>query len=622
MTLSDLVVLRPDGMHILPNDCHLAVRQTGFGFVAEKTRICRRFFIVLEESHYMRNAMACNAYRVNIILAKWFLHSKGFDCMAEDIPIITGDPLEKKDGASFTTFVLPFRYQPSLVSFYDADDILKSNKPYYKSIEMHSPDWVNRMRYFTSETARVLYDHARWFELSESNWKDFEWGNKAFSEKIFNFYNEHGKKINVRFHPPRLILFEWRDVKTVSVDADEDHKQNRDWFDTGFLIIKASFEADDRNPSYRDLLYFNELFRYWRMPFTKHQWKMRMLFGNHFDGKPEGFYLQRWSELLRIPFQISPDKALYSLFPRIWNDVAEAWWSSEASDLIRTPSPHANARMDNAGWICYADNRTFVWSCAVVESGVKALEKMGNTDNETLIKLGGWIKFLNVDQPGKINWINEATPFEKEWVKKRYYDRWLHFGTLYGFNYHAGVMLTKPCDEPPIGRHFHDQYLDMTLLLLYLRITLFRFSGELTRLSADMRRSKTTNFWTEFRINLKHRKEFKVLRREFAVFTNLYQFPLISNQQQAIEMYDLIRKRMDVQELFKEVEEEIKSSHEYFQFLEESNLNKLILVLTVVSIFVAIASIPNAIELFTQTFSENEQVKCSAFPCFPSPKTP
>jgi hypothetical protein len=534
---------------------------------------------------------------------------KGFYGMTEEIPIITGDPLRKEDGATFTCFVLPFRYQPRLLKVIDSHG---GNSACYKPVEMRSHEWVSRKRYFTSETAKVLYEHARWFELSEDDWLAFDWcGNK--SAKIFHFYDEQWQKFAVKFHPPRLMLFEWCDAKVKPVYAKAGDKENQDLFDTGFLVIKASFETHDKNPNYRDLLYFNEFFRYWRVPFKKHHGKMKKMLGNNFGWKPDAYYFQRWAKLLQIPFLT--DKALCRLFPHEWENAAEAWWAGEVYDQASKSSLHTSAQMDNAGWICYADNRTFVWSCAVVKDGTNALERMNGpeiADDEIPTNLGGWIKFLNVDQPGKVDWINNATPFEKEWGKERYYDRWLHYDTLYGFNYHAGVMLTAPCDEPPIVRHFHDQYLDMTLLLLYLRITLFRFSRELTCLSAGMRKSrnglfgylyiKANNFvnWISNQIHrhfgfpkgfkpiVNWKKDFQKLRKEFAIFTNLYQFPLISNQQQAIEMYELIRKRMDVEELFKEVEKEIKSSHEYFQFEEESKLNRFMFWLTIIGIPIAI----------------------------------
>jgi Mg2+ and Co2+ transporter CorA len=63
----------------------------------------------------------------------------------------------------------------------------------------------------------------------------------------------------------------------------------------------------------------------------------------------------------------------------------------------------------------------------------------------------------------------------------------------------------------------------------------------------------------------KWRRAFETLRADFALFTNLYEFPLLSNQQQGIELYDIARRYMDVEGLFREIQEEIRSSHEYLE---------------------------------------------------------
>ena len=50
------------------------------------------------------------------------------------------------------------------------------------------------------------------------------------------------------------------------------------------------------------------------------------------------------------------------------------------------------------------------------------------------------------------------------------------------------------------------------------------------------------------------RQAFQSLRRDFAMFTNLYEFPLLSNQQQGVEMYEKARENMDVGQLLRDSE--------------------------------------------------------------------
>ena len=181
--------------------------------------------------------------------------------------------------------------------------------------------------------------------------------------------------------------------------------------------------------------------------------------------------------------------------------------------------------------------------------------------------LGHWIKLLNVDKPGKnIDNTHQSRDFERRWAEERTYKRWEEEGTFYGFNYHCGAMvgppIDEPLDEPPICQHFGQMYFDQVLLLLYIRVALFRFSMELNRISVDALKGKR-------RYLSRWREDFQRLRWSFALFANLYQFPLLSNQQQGIEMYSLARDYLDVDDLFREVKEEINDCHEYLVVREE-----------------------------------------------------
>ena len=69
-----------------------------------------------------------------------------------------------------------------------------------------------------------------------------------------------------------------------------------------------------------------------------------------------------------------------------------------------------------------------------------------------------------------------------EWAAERTYRRWAHYGTLYGYTYHSGTMLSGPSYEPPTCQHFKEFYFEQALLMLYIRVGLFRFSKELTSL--------------------------------------------------------------------------------------------------------------------------------------------
>jgi len=60
---------------------------------------------------------------------------------------------------------------------------------------------------------------------------------------------------------------------------------------------------------------------------------------------------------------------------------------------------------------------------------------------------------------------------------------------------------------------------------------------------------------------------------------------LISNQQQGVELYACARKFMDVDELYREVEKEISTSHEYLDQQQQRKQSDITTLLTVVATF-------------------------------------
>ncbi len=212
--------------------------------------------------------------------------------------------------------------------------------------------------------------------------------------------------------------------------------------------------------------------------------------------------------------------------------------------------------------------------------GGNALRKCYGRSDSRAHEFGHWIKLLNVDFPADTAAsTNNSRQFERDWAKERTYGRWEEWGTFYGFSYHSGAMLGPPDKKLPLWRHFGQMYFDQTLLLLYLRVAIFRFSNELSTISSEARDPMGKNAQEQWLT------DFQKLHWSFALFTNLYQFPLLSNQQQAIEMYSLARRCMDVDDLFKEVKAEIENCHDYLVVQETTQLTRRTTFLSVLAAF-------------------------------------
>jgi len=465
-----------------------------------------------------------------------------------EIRLVCGDPADKKP-ATFTRFVLPFAYCPvppekkdETTFYYEGD----------KQDESKKSEIIERKKYLTYETGHVLFEKAKWLTLKNYHFDPVEVP-----------FLDCGVKRSIKVHikSPSLILFEWpENLESCKKHCDmagevgcsvDKHNALR----IGFLVVELYFSnSDGLSPGLDALLRLNEIFRYWQRPYEGHEKGYIELLGNfslELDSKEtirerkediSAIYFERWASLLDKP-QIKIGGNKWRLFPLEWMVNARNFVSGK----------------DNAppGWAIYSDNRAFVWTCAITENGGGDLRKRFIMPEGKAWEFGHWIRLLNVDNPGyDIYETHESRDFEKKWAEERTYKRWEEWGTFYGFNYHCGVMLGSKIEEPPICKHFKQMYFDQILLLLYIRVALFNFSMVLNRISAKALKEENVNIsgW---------RGMFQKLRWSFALFTNLYQFPLLSNQQQAIEMYSLARKYMDIDSLFMEVKEKIDNSHEF-----------------------------------------------------------
>ncbi len=507
------------------------------------------------------------------------------------LEIVTGlPPSEIPNGpaASFTRFILPFAYSPvtwkqEQINTQNSD---VKNQFAYRPIK-EIPNRLFRERYFTEETAEVLFQRAQWFRLEPAEKK--EWSASFEFPSALKPDDDSCRRRQVAFTQPVIVLFEWPQAK---IDSSP-HMMC-----TGFLIQEMYFPdkiPDDENCAFHgnkserelqdnkvtldDLLQLNELFRYWQKPFEGHEDSSEGAYRRTLDKFPIFFgsnknigdqydeiklYLERWSDLLEYPLYSKDSPTPLRLFSQKWSDTARTV-VKEGRRAEKNGADATDLRSGLGHWIVYADNRTFVWSCAVMKEGGNSLRELFSKPNAPSWKFGHWIKFLNIDPPGK-DWRSSdvSTKFEQQWAKERTYKRWDEIGTFHGFNNHSGVTISPYLtfkNAPDIAKNVAEMYFDVVLLLLYLRVTLFRFSVELNRITADTmdKNNEDREGWYE---------QFNKLRRKFLNFTNLYQFPLLSNQQQGIEIYSLARQCMDVDELFKEIKDEIYSSHEY-QMMEQ-----------------------------------------------------
>lgn len=520
----------------------------------------------------------------------------------QEVRLRTGDP-QRTDPSKSSTHYLPGSYSrfvlPIPYSLRPAES--PRNEEDFCWVEAKGEDWIHttipgapgfgRRDFVTRETHAILHERAKWFVLrgqskSESRTIDFSSGTSYFT---FDFFPDAGRKnagsdrpraVPVCVRPPALVLFEWPE----SGHSRRSPSEGNDLLQIGFVIFETYFQEQEGCPVFmEDILALNEYFRYCQRNFNPWNWLHAMadmpvrfseaaetvgklgLVKDSNTGKVNpskgaaDLIFERWNWLVQRPLHAVSSRS------------AQAWFQLQPLKEEQTATQWAKHRpsfsQEDPGWLLHADNRSFVWTCAIADSPalldrIQSHERPATDDPWE--GSGLWIKLLNVDLPpsnsgSKRLSIGACTPFERQWVSTRTYLRWAHSGVLYGFNVHSGALLSASEATVPIWRHFGDHYFDQLLLLLYLRTALFAFSWRLFQLTAQVRdKGGEIDLATD-----DFQREFESLRHDFALFTNLYQFPLISNQQQGLEIYALLRRQLDVEDLFEELASEIHQSDEF-----------------------------------------------------------
>jgi len=271
----------------------------------------------------------------------------------------------------------------------------------------------------------------------------------------------------------------------------------------------------------------------------------------------------------------------------------------------------ATAIESHTGWLAATDYRAFVWSYAYTKRSL--CEEFGGPMDRPE-RYGHWIKFMNVDSVD-FYWdkpaieveakAKAASAFEVDWARERTYARWANKGTYYGISPHSGALLMSEKWSLP-GQHFVTLYFDQVLLLLYLRVMAFQLSIRMAKLSAgvgdELARAKDAE--KRNRIIRKYREPFRQIRQLFMSFGSLYQFPLLSTQQQSVEMYTIFRRHLDIDDLYKDISTEIDTWDRVVAQHDQERLTRVGLVLTRIGLPIAFLTLvltwPGAWELLSR----------------------
>jgi len=172
---------------------------------------------------------------------------------------------------------------------------------------------------------------------------------------------------------------------------------------------------------------------------------------------------------------------------------------------------------------------------------------------QNYINNADWYKYLFVDtsSPGCAN-----PEMLSRLIKEHTYDRWLDYGTLYGFCRYAFVCV----ESGDFARnHMMGMYYKMIELALVQRTSMLKFSDEVTRLS---------QLWKEKKQDKEITDKIRGLYTDYIRFVNKVYFREVTAQEQGIELYDRIQERFRLEDHIKNLDQELEELHNYAAMLE------------------------------------------------------
>ncbi len=175
-----------------------------------------------------------------------------------------------------------------------------------------------------------------------------------------------------------------------------------------------------------------------------------------------------------------------------------------------------------------------------------------------------WYKFVFVDT----DLMCQNKNMLPECIKESTYARWIDYGTIFGVSRYSFMLLTdrSSFSRNILDTHIRTVYFQMVTLLLSYRAMILAFSSDVGAVADETSYARKLE---------KSEKIFK----DYIRFENHIYFKEVTAQEQGIELFDLARERMRLDDRLVELDHDIAELHEFIQMKqnrrEEKNLNSL-----------------------------------------------
>jgi hypothetical protein len=207
-----------------------------------------------------------------------------------------------------------------------------------------------------------------------------------------------------------------------------------------------------------------------------------------------------------------------------------------------------------------------------------------------------WYAFVYASKKGS---NGQNTKRQAEILERQTYPRWQNYGTLFGITRNTFMVISKRDEYSTrvLINYFRTIYTRLASLALMQRISILRFSAEVTRIStlAMDNATKMVDRIDDFYM-------------AYIRFVNQSHFLEVTGQQHGIDLYDLLLDSMRIKEQVQDLDNEVEELHKFAAVLEEKSQGRNIKLLTLLgSLFLVPSFIAGfyGMNLFPDEFKQN-----------------
>ena len=311
-----------------------------------------------------------------------------------------------------------------------------------------------------------------------------------------------------------------------------------------------------------ELLLFHQMFRRLYPAYFEEKNLREQIDNNEFPIEIKLQYLEN-DELIGI---LQSEKIVGTYLKEIQKEKAYPEFPNHITGLLKSFCKESS-------WFPVLDDRMLVYSYLAFPSEQKRCPKK---KQEVFFS-----QLLYVDNPDTN--FRYDPEFTKSLITEKCYRRWLHYGTRMAFSRYSGVFQYFGHREY-LYRPFSSMYYQMFLLITYYRTRLIRFSEEVAEIARDWP-------YDDEQLSPLLKARLRKLHKDFMRFMNMHWFVEVTNQDQGIEIFKLMREAFELEPMYAQVKEEIERADELVGLLHNEKVERFNKYAGWIGIFLGLAAI-------------------------------